>query len=91
MFGARSFEEETRDMVDELPRGFLLVDASGTVLFQDSESRRREETEYTTQHLEAAKHQGLIEVDILSSASHLKKSLCYKPALGTQKYNDWKA
>lgn len=89
MFGERSFEEETRDMVDELPKGFLLVDASGTVLFQDPESSRQEETEYTTKHLDAARHQGLIEVDILRSASHPKKYLCYKPALGTKKYQDW--
>jgi hypothetical protein len=89
MFGERSFEEETRDMVDELPKGFLLVNASGAVLFQDPETLRKEETEYTTSHLNAAKHQGLIEVDILRSARHPSKFLCYKPALGTPKYRDW--
>jgi hypothetical protein len=89
MFGERSFEEETRDMVDELPKGFLLVDSSGSVLFQDPESPRHEVTEYTTGHLDAAKKQGLIEVDILRSASHPQRFLCYKPALGTTKYRDW--
>jgi len=89
MFGERSFEEETRDMVDELPKGFLLVNSSGTVLFQDPESSRREVTEYRTEHLDAARRQGWIEVDILHTASHPQKSLCYKPALGTPKYHDW--
>lgn len=89
MFGDRSFEEETRDMIEELPRGFLLIDANDSVFFEDQESPRKEETEYTRKHVEAARKQGLIELDLIRTASHPKRYLVYKPDWRTPKFQDW--